>query len=93
MEQGAVLDIGRQALQIALMVSLPALAVALFIGVAVSVFQAVTQVQESSLTFVPKLIGVGIVLAAMGHWMLGTLVAFTTTCFQHAGAVGHPTGF
>lgn len=88
MEQGAVLDLGRQALQVALMVSMPVLAVALFIGVAVSVFQAVTQVQESSLTFVPKLVGVGIVMALLGNWMLGTLVAFTNTCFTQAASVG-----
>ncbi len=91
MEQGAVLDIGRQALQIALMVSLPVLAVALFIGVAVSVFQAVTQVQESSLTFVPKLIGVGIAMSLLGNWMLGTMVGFTTMCFQRAAAVTQPS--
>lgn len=87
MGQGAVLDIGRQALQVALMVSMPVLAIALFIGVAVSVFQAVTQVQEASLTFVPKLIGVGVVMALLGHWMLGTLVTFTQACFTQAASV------
>jgi flagellar biosynthetic protein FliQ len=92
MEQASLLDIGRQGLQIGLMVSLPALAVTLFVGVAVSVFQAVTQVQEATLTFVPKLIGVGIVMALMGHWMLTTLVAFMVACFDHAARVSLPVG-
>ena len=70
------------------MVSMPVLAVALFIGVAVSIFQAVTQVQESSLTFVPKLVGVGVVMVLLGNWMLGTLVAFTNVCFNQAASVG-----
>jgi flagellar biosynthetic protein FliQ len=92
MDQNAALDISRQALQVGLMVSLPGLAVALFIGVAVSIFQAVTQVQEATLTFVPKLIGVGVVMALLGHWMLGTLVAFTQVCLQQASTVGRPVG-
>jgi len=91
-DQNAALDISRQALQVALMVSLPGLAVALFIGVAVSIFQAVTQVQEATLTFVPKLVGVGLVLAFLGHWMLSTLVAFTQACLNQAATVGRPLG-
>lgn len=88
MEQGHVLDLGRHAMQTALMVSMPVLAVALFVGVLVSVFQALTQVQEATLTFVPKILGIGIVLAFMGNWMLTTLVAFTRLCFEHAAMLG-----
>ncbi len=75
-------------MQVALMVSLPVLAVALFVGVLVSVFQAITQVQEATLTFVPKLIGVGLVMAMMGGWMLTTLVSFVHLCFEHAARLG-----
>lgn len=89
MNQGVVIDLGRQALQVALMVSLPILAVSLFLGVIVSVFQAITQVQEVTLTFVPKIIGAGLMLLFLGNWMLTTLVAFTTTCLQRAGEIGH----
>lgn len=92
MDQTSVLDIGRQGLQVGLMVALPGLAVTLFVGVAVSVFQAVTQVQEATLTFVPKLLGVGLVIALMGHWMLSTLVAFMVMCFDHAARVNMPVG-
>jgi flagellar biosynthetic protein FliQ len=84
-----VLDIGRQGIQVALMVSLPILAVTLFLGLLVSVFQAITQVQEQTLTFVPKLIGVGLVLTFMGGWMLNTLVKFTSLCLERIATVGH----
>jgi flagellar biosynthetic protein FliQ len=89
MDHSFVLDVGRQGIEVALMVSLPLLAVTLFLGLLVSVFQAITQVQEMTLTFVPKLIGVGVVLAFMGSWMLTTLVHFTTMCLERIGTVGH----
>jgi flagellar biosynthetic protein FliQ len=60
----------------------PFLAVSLTIGFAISIFQSVTQVQEVTLTFVPKLVGVGMVLAFGGHWMLGELVTFTNQLFD-----------
>lgn len=83
-----VIDIGRQGIEVGLMVALPVLAVTLFLGLLVSVFQAITQVQEQTLTFVPKLIGVAIVLALMGGWMLSTLVRFTLICFERIGTLG-----
>lgn len=88
MTEGVVLDITRQGIMVALMVSMPILAVALFFGLAVSVFQAVTQVQEMTLTFVPKIIGAAIVLVSMGSWMLDTVVRFATLCFEQVGRIG-----
>jgi flagellar biosynthesis protein FliQ len=76
-------------MQVALIVSLPILAVTLFLGLLVSVFQAITQVQEQTLTFVPKLIGVGLVLTFMGGWMLNMLVKFATLCLERIAMVGH----
>lgn len=87
MDQGQVLSLARQAMEVALMVSLPVLAVGLFVGILVSVFQAATQIQEMTLTFVPKIIGVGIVLALLGSWMLNQLVTFTHLCFEHVARV------
>ncbi|MHB8636163.1 MAG: flagellar biosynthesis protein FliQ [Fimbriimonadaceae bacterium] len=87
MEQGQVLSLARQAMEVALMVSLPVLAVSLFVGILVSVFQAATQIQEMTLTFVPKIIGIGIVLALLGGWMLNQLVVFTHLCFEHVASV------
>ena len=82
------LEIGRQGMQVALMVTLPILAVSLFCGLLVSVFQAVTSIQEMTLTYVPKLIGVGLVIVFMGSWMLTTLVGFTHLCFEQASRIG-----
>lgn len=87
MDQGAALDIARQGMEVALMVCLPVMAVTLFLGLLVSVFQAVTQVQEMTLTFVPKLIGIGVVIVLMGNWMLTTLVNYMLVCFDHAARV------
>lgn len=75
---------------VALMVSLPVLAVSLFVGLLVSVFQAVTQVQEMTLTYVPKIICVGIVVSIFGSWMLTTLVSFTRLCFDYAAGAMMP---
>ncbi len=66
-----------ESLYLALWVSAPVLAMALVIGLAVSVLSAATQVQEQSLTFVPKLVGVSLVLALAGGWMASQLVVFT----------------
>jgi flagellar biosynthetic protein FliQ len=87
MEQGQVLALSRQAMEVALMVALPVLAVSLFVGILVSVFQAATQIQEMTLTFVPKIIGIGIVVALLGSWMLNQLVVFTHVCFEHVARV------
>lgn len=86
-DTGPVLEIIREGMQTALAVSLPLLAVALFVGLLVSVFQAVTQIQEMTLTYVPKLLGAGLVIALFGSWMLGTLVTFMRACFEHAAHV------
>ena len=88
MEQGTALDLARQGMQVALMISMPILAVSLFFGVLISIFQAITSVQEMTLTFVPKLVGVGLVIVLFGSWMLTTMVGFFNICLQHAGSVG-----
>lgn len=87
MNETQVVEIARQGLTIAFMVAAPVLVVALFIGLLVSVFQAVTQVQEMTLTYVPKLIGAAIVVVLMGGWMMTTLVGYTRHCFEVASQV------
>ena len=87
MNEGAVLEITRQGLIVGAMVTLPILSVALFLGLLVSVFQAVTQVQEMTLTYVPKLIGAALVMVFFGGWMMTTLVSFMRICFEHAGSI------
>ena len=88
MDPTLVMDLCRRGMEVALLVSLPILAVALFLGLLISVFQAVTQVQEMTLTFVPKLIGMAIVVSLMGGWMLSTLVGFVHLCFEQAARIG-----
>jgi flagellar biosynthetic protein FliQ len=60
----------------------PALVTALVIGFAVSLFQSATQIQEFTLAFVPKVVGVGIALLLCGHWMLDTMLTFTRQLFE-----------
>ena len=88
MNQALALDTARLGMQTGLMVSLPILATSLFLGLIVSVFQAVTQIQESTLAFVPKLIGVAVAVAIMGNWMIGTMVQFLQLCFMRAAHLG-----
>ncbi|MCH8977796.1 MAG: flagellar biosynthetic protein FliQ [Armatimonadetes bacterium] len=88
MNESIVMDLAQQGVIVALMVTMPILAVALFFGLAVSVFQAVTQVQELTLTFVPKIVGAGIVIITLGAWMLDTVVRFANVCFEQAARIG-----
>lgn len=71
-----VVDIGTQALVVCAKVAGPFLIVVLAIGVIVGLLQSVTQLQEPTLTFVPKLVGAAIVVAVSGNWMLASLVSF-----------------
>ena len=88
MEQANALALARQGVETGLVVLLPLLAICLFIGLIVSVFQALTQIQEQTLAFLPKLIGVAVGCTLMGNWALTTLVAFTKMCFERIATVG-----
>lgn len=77
MSDAMVLDIAREALMVSAKVAGPILAVALVVGTVISLLQAITQVQEMTLTFVPKVLGIGFVLMVAGGWMLNELVEFT----------------
>jgi flagellar biosynthetic protein FliQ len=72
-----VIDIGTRALIVCAKVAGPFLIVVLAIGVVVGLLQSVTQLQEPTLTFVPKLVGAAIVIAVSGNWMLASLVSFS----------------
>ena len=76
MNSQMVLTMGQEALLMLLMVSAPVLGAALVVGLLVSLFQAVTQIHEATLAFVPKLIAVIAVLAIAGPWMLTMLVEY-----------------
>ena len=82
MTDSVVLDIALQTMIVALKLSAPVLATSLAIGFAISLFQAMTQIQEFTLSFVPKVIGVGVALIVSGNWMLHTLMDFTVDLFE-----------
>ena len=73
-----VMDITRQALFLIIKVSLPVLLVSLCVGLAVSIFQTVTSIQEQTLTFVPKIVAVFLGIMIFGSWMLDVLSGFMT---------------
>jgi flagellar biosynthesis protein FliQ len=83
----AVIDIAVQAMIIAAKLSAPMLLVALSIGFIVSLFQSVTQIQEPTLSFVPKAVGVAVVLVVAGSWMLAEMNEFTTGLFDRIPAL------
>ena len=82
MSQADILHIASQAIMICVKLGAPMLIVSLAIGVAVSLVQAVTSVQEATLTFVPKLAGVAAVMVLAGGWMLDQLASYTRELFQ-----------
>jgi flagellar biosynthetic protein FliQ len=77
MNQDVVVNLAMQAMQLALKLGGPIMIVGLVIGLAISVFQAVTQIQEQTLSFIPKIIGLAVVIVVAGPWMLGQLLVYT----------------
>ncbi|MCL6456753.1 MAG: flagellar biosynthesis protein FliQ [Gorillibacterium sp.] len=77
MNQQVVVDLAYQALLTTLYIAAPLLGLALLVGLAVSIFQATTQIQEQTLAFVPKILAVLLSLLLFGPWILSTLVDFT----------------
>lgn len=76
-----VMTIGRQAAEVLLMMSGPVLLVVLAIGLLVSIFQAATQINETTLTFIPKLLGVFAILLLAGPWMLSVFTDYLRAVF------------
>jgi flagellar biosynthesis protein FliQ len=79
--QDEVINLGMQAMQVAFKIAIPLLLVGLVIGLVISVFQAVTQIQEQTLTFIPKIVGMGLVLVIAGPWMLSEVVTYTAQLY------------
>ena len=82
MTDSDIISIALQTMLVALKLSAPILVTSLVIGFTISLFQSMTQIQEFTLSFVPKLLGVGIALLVCGNWMLHTLVDFTIDLFN-----------
>ncbi|RCX15527.1 flagellar biosynthetic protein FliQ [Anaerobacterium chartisolvens] len=83
MDQGIVIGLAQRALNTVLLVSAPMLGFSLLVGVTISIFQATTQIQEQTLTFVPKILAVIAAVALFGSWMLRVLIEYTQDLFLH----------
>ncbi|MDZ4200612.1 MAG: flagellar biosynthesis protein FliQ [Gallionella sp.] len=77
----SVVTLGQQAVEMTLMIAAPMLLVALVIGLAVSIFQAATQINEMTLSFIPKMIGIFLVIIFTGPWMVNTMVDYIRRLF------------
>ena len=81
MTQDYIIHLAREAMVVAMMLAGPPLILGLIVGLAVSILQATTQIQEQTLTFVPKIIAVFIGILLFGSWMLDTIIRFTENLF------------
>jgi flagellar biosynthetic protein FliQ len=82
-----VVDIGRQALTTMLLVAAPMLGFGLLVGLVVSIFQAVTQINEMTLTFVPKILAVSVAILIFLPWMIRVMVSFTSRLIASIGGL------
>ncbi len=82
MNPDTVMSVGSRALEITLMLAAPLLLVALITGLIVGAFQAATQINEQTLSFIPKLIAIALALVVAGPWMLKVLVSYTRELFE-----------
>ena len=87
MGEDIVIQLGHDALKTMAMVSAPLLISTLVIGLIVSIFQALTQINENTLTFVPKMIVIGIILILAGPWMLDTMKVYTVNLFESMSTI------
>ena len=81
MNQDTVVNLASQAMSLALKIAGPLLLVGLVVGLVISVFQAVTQIQEQSLTLIPKIAAIAAIVVLLGPWMLDELVSYTTNLY------------
>jgi len=77
----SVMTLGRHAMEVTLMIAAPMLLVALIIGLVVSIFQAATQINEQTLSFIPKLVGIFVALVVAGPWMLSVILDYMREVF------------
>ena len=80
--EAKLISLGVETFKIALLLSLPGLLTGMFLGLAVSIFQATTQINEMTLSFIPKIIGVVIVIVLTMPWMLNSMIDFATNIFD-----------
>ena len=82
MSQAYIIYMAKEALGTAIIVGGPLLLISLLVGLLVSIFQAMTQIQEQTLTFIPKIISIALILLLLGPWMLNVMTAYTINLFN-----------
>jgi len=82
MSESQILYLAKEGIGTGIIVGGPILLISLLVGLIVSIFQAMTQIQEQTLSFIPKIFAIGLILLILGPWMLKVMGAFTTTLFQ-----------
>ena len=87
MGEDIILQLGQDALKTMAMLSAPLLLSTLVIGLVISIFQALTQINENTLTFVPKMIVIGIVIVLAGPWMMDVMKSYTTNLFENMATI------
>ena len=87
MDAASVLDLAQDALIVAAKLAAPILVTALVVGFAISLVQSITQIQEVTLSFVPKAVAVAIAMIVCGQWMIAEMVSFTTDLFSRIPAL------
>ncbi|WP_455717456.1 flagellar biosynthesis protein FliQ [Anaerosporobacter sp.] len=85
MNVDVVIDIAREALLVIIKASAPMLIVSLIVGLIISIFQTITSIQEQTLTFVPKLLAIFVVMMLTGSWIFKTIIDFTYQLFSNFG--------
>ncbi|OAI40701.1 EscS/YscS/HrcS family type III secretion system export apparatus protein [bacterium SCGC AG-212-C10] len=88
MNEAVVISLAREALWTSFLVGAPILGVTLVIGVVISIIQAVTQVNETTLSFVPKLLGVFVAMLILGPWMMETMLGYSGGLFANMASYG-----
>jgi len=89
MTEEYIVHLFREAFYTMLLISAPVLGLSLIVGLIISIFQAATSIQEFTLTFVPKLLIVAIVIVFALPWMMDVMVSFTNNLFGHISSMGH----
>ncbi|CAG9219504.1 flagellar biosynthesis protein FliQ [Burkholderia gladioli] len=84
----SVMTLGHQAMMIGLLLAAPLLLVALVVGLVVSLFQAATQINESTLSFIPKLLAIVVTMVIAGPWMLSTMLDYMRDILMHVATLG-----
>lgn len=88
MSPETVIHIGRKAVETILLASAPMLLVAMLVGLIISIFQAATQINEQTMTFIPKIVAVFVTLLIFGPWIMNLLITFTTALIADIATIG-----